>query len=316
MAPHTSEQTNSAHGDQDQLARLEAKINAILPPQYVGCFEDVAPASMGSANLKFDADGRVAWGEIWTTFCHLALAGGPPHRGTLLEAVTGAEAEARPSELCSVRVEIERAIGLTTELKVMASPHPGWIAVRCHDEDMAAWLVRAIVAENIIARHEREVLFLPVGPDFRVEKEIKNVVVSLAKACHYLLDHVEPECRPSGLSGDLAEPPLRDDIAASPAEFQLAALALQKDIHQLTGLEASAASSPAWIGVKCASEEMAVWMQRAIIVEDVLARREDDVVCVPVSLNQPPRPGHEKVVATVAEANRLWLVHATSARGK
>jgi hypothetical protein len=286
---------------------LEAKINAILPPQYVGCFEDVPAGSMGSADLKFNADGRVAWGEIWTTFCHLALAGGPPHRGTLLEAATAAEAEAHPAELNSVVAEITRAIGLTTSLKVVFSPHPGWIAVCCDDAEMAAWLVRAIVAENVMARREHDVLLLPVGPKFRIEKEIKNVVVSLAKSCHYLLDHVEPECRPTGLTGDVVEPPLPDEVSIAPEKYRSAAETLAREIQQVTGLEPETSSSCSWVGIKCESEEMAVWMQRAVMVEDVLARREGDVLCVPVNLRQSPENGRAKVVSAVAEARNLWL---------
>ena len=64
-----------------ELAALDAKINALLPPQYQHCYTTVSPNSMGSAGLKYGPDGRVAWDEIWTTFCDLALAGGPPHRG-------------------------------------------------------------------------------------------------------------------------------------------------------------------------------------------------------------------------------------------
>jgi hypothetical protein len=309
MSTDISKKPNSSRDDREQLDRLVAKINAILPPQYVGCFEDVPSGSMGSASLKYQADGRVAWGEIWTTFCHLALAGGPPHRGALLEAITTAEAEAHPTELRGVRPEIERAIGLTTELPVVATADPAWIAVRCHDADMAAWLVRAIVAENVIARHKAEVLFLPVGPHFRLEKEIKNVVVCLAKTCHYLLDHVEPECRPRGLADSLVEPPLPDELTSSPAKYQSAADQLRQDIRQRTGLVAIESGSPGWIGIRCTSEEMAIWMLRAVMVEGVLARCEGNVLCVPVSRAEEPEHGAPKLIATVVQANQFWLVH-------
>ena len=39
---------------------------------------------MRAAGLKYDADGKVAWDEIWGSFCDLAMAGGPPHKGKLL----------------------------------------------------------------------------------------------------------------------------------------------------------------------------------------------------------------------------------------
>lgn len=58
--------------------------DALLPPRYRGG-RNVSAAPMRSAPLKYDAEGRVAWGEVWQSFCDLALAGRPPHRGTLKE---------------------------------------------------------------------------------------------------------------------------------------------------------------------------------------------------------------------------------------
>ena len=60
------------------METLEARIKTILPPQYQDCYEDVQPVSMGSAGLKYGPDGKVAWNEIWGSFCDLAMAGGPP----------------------------------------------------------------------------------------------------------------------------------------------------------------------------------------------------------------------------------------------
>lgn len=64
---------------------LEERLRIILPEDYRESYEDVQPVSMGSAGLRFDANGKVAWNEMWDTFCDLALAGGPPHKGRLLE---------------------------------------------------------------------------------------------------------------------------------------------------------------------------------------------------------------------------------------
>ncbi|HEY5316195.1 MAG TPA: hypothetical protein VIK18_26945 [Pirellulales bacterium] len=305
-----SEPDHSYPASQEPLLALEARIHAILPPRYVGCFEEVSPASMGSAELKYDAQGRVAWGAIWTTFCHLALAGGPPHRGRLLEPVSVAEAEASPGEQAQVVAEIERALLLTTELPVSPSPRPGWVGIRCHDDDMAGWLVRAIVAENVIARRQQEVLFVPAGPAFRVEQEIKNVVVSVAKACHYLLDHVEPDQRPSGLAGRLVEPPLPSEVLASPGKYLKAARELEQCIRRDTGLNTILGQTQGWIGVDCSSEEMAVWMLRAVVVEDILARCEGNRLCVPIDMSDSPLQPIAKTADAVAQAYRLWKLHA------
>ena len=61
--------------------------------------------------------------------------------------------------------------------------------MRCDDENMALWLLRAIVVENVCVRREGTRLFLPVGPAFQLEKEIKNVITVLAKTYHYWNEH-------------------------------------------------------------------------------------------------------------------------------
>jgi sirohydrochlorin cobaltochelatase len=173
-----------------ELQELERRINAMLPPEYQGRYENVLPQSMGTAGLKFDSDGKVAWDEIWTSFCDLALAGGPPHRGTLLEPVTAAETLAEPEQYQAVVAEIERGIRMVTGLPVVASSTPGWVGVRCQSEEMAIWLMRAIIVENVMVRREREVLYLPAGPRFTLKREIKNVITAIAKTVHYWSAHL------------------------------------------------------------------------------------------------------------------------------
>ncbi|MFO1023067.1 MAG: CbiX/SirB N-terminal domain-containing protein [Planctomycetales bacterium] len=174
-----------------ELQELEQRINALLPPEYKGRFQEVRPRSMGTAKLKYDSQGNVAWDEIWTSFCDLALAGGPPHRGMLLEGVTSEQALAEPEKYQQVVAEIERGIRMVTGLPTLPSKVPGWVGIRCHNEDMAVWLMRAIVVENVMVRREGDILYLPAGPHFRVEKEIKNVITSLAKTVHYWTAHLK-----------------------------------------------------------------------------------------------------------------------------
>ena len=178
---------------------------------------------------------------------------------------------------------------------------------------MAAWLVQAIVAENVIARRDGDALFLPAGPDFRVEKEIKNVVTSVAKTCHYLLDHLPPGHQPEGLDRRLVEPASREEIAAAPEKYVSAASELERGIRQVTRLDTTTEISQGWLGIQCASEEMSVWMLRAVAVEDCLVRREGDLLCVPVSMHSDRRQGTDRVLTVVAQAHRLWCVHAAQA---
>ena len=161
---------------------------AWLPPRYQSD-RAVSAAPMGAAELKFDETGAVAWDTIWTDFCDLAVAGGPPHRATLLEAPTPEQVRADPAGYARVQNELARGLRMVTDLPIVTDGAAGWIGLRCDDEAMALWLLRAILVENVAVRREGKVLFVPVGPDFALEREIKNVVTAVAKTFHYWTEH-------------------------------------------------------------------------------------------------------------------------------
>lgn len=173
------------------LKTLADRQYAMLPNEYAGRLNAVTPSSMGSAQLIYDNEGRVAWDAIWTSFCDLAMAGGPPHRGKLLSNVPEEQIHAHLDDYHSVCAEMRRGITLASGLATCDSNDLGWVGVCCHDEAMAAWMLRAIIVENILVRREGSVLYLPAGPDFRVEKEIKNVITAVAKTTHYWFGHLK-----------------------------------------------------------------------------------------------------------------------------
>jgi urease accessory protein len=159
----------------------------ILPPLYDA--NGANPAPMAAAELKFGEDGRVAWDEMWQSFCDLALAGGPPHRGTLLEPVRIESIAANPADYEVAFAEIERGIALVSGLPTVRSAAPGWIGVECRNETMAVWMLRAIVTENVSVRREGAVLYMPVGPHYKLDQEIRNVITVVAKTHHYWTEH-------------------------------------------------------------------------------------------------------------------------------
>ena len=161
----------------------------ILPPRYQNG-QQVSSAPMGSGPMRYTENGQVAWNEMWTSFCDLALAGGPPHRDTLLEPVPPDEVRADIPAYERVLTEIERGLHLITRLPVIHSERLGWIGLQCDNEEMALWLLRAIIVENVCVRREGATLFLPVGPTFKIEKEIKNVITVVAKTHHYWMEHI------------------------------------------------------------------------------------------------------------------------------
>src|SRR5918993_996643 len=113
--------------DRRALEGLEVRLRAILPEEYQDSYEDVQPVSMGSAGLKYAADGSVAWNEIWGSFCDLAMAGGPPHKGTLLAPGTEAAIDEDFARYDEVVEEICRGIRMVTGLRAYPSPAPGWV---------------------------------------------------------------------------------------------------------------------------------------------------------------------------------------------
>jgi sirohydrochlorin cobaltochelatase len=248
---------------------LDARLRTLLPVEYRDSYESVQPRAMRSAGLKYDADGQVAWDQIWGSFCDLAMAGGPPHKGALLEPGGESEIEPQFGRYDAVVAEICRGIGLATGLRAYASPTVGWVCVTCGDEAMAGWLVRAITMENVAVRRRGAVIELPAAPHFRLEKEIKNVVTVIAKTCHYWVGHI-PDAQRQEIAELLARM-IEESPFVEPDSWRrnarstdrAAASALAGSIHRDTGLRRSNHPYAGWVGVECASVGSAVWMMRA-----------------------------------------------------
>src|SRR5512144_1544539 len=166
---------------QPLVRRGPGRIRELTPPA------SPAAAAMAAAPFVW-REGRPDWGAMWTTFCDLALYGGPPHRGPeqALRAPAAPASDSSPEMLA----ELERGILETTGLE--AGPAgPGLTAVRCESPRMAAWLCAAIILENVDARAEGEQLLLPAGPEFRREDQVKSVITVVAKTHHYWREHLE-----------------------------------------------------------------------------------------------------------------------------
>jgi len=285
------------------------RLRALLPEDYQETYEQIQPVSMGSAGLKFAADGQVAWNEMWATFCDLAMAGGPPHKGALLEPAPRAAVEAAPERYQQVTDEICRGITMVTDLGAYPAPMPGWVHVDCFSEAMAGWLLRAIVMENVSARTEGLVLALPAGPDYRLEKEIKNVVTVIAKTCHYWTGHMwlPQRRRIAALLAAMADeaPVIAPALATDgiPDGHDAAVAALADAVSGETGLSASPQRYVGWFGVECPSVPAAVWMMRLLVAGNVLTRREGTALFAPV--NPVTDPGGRAIARAIARIHRF-----------
>lgn len=301
---------------QRALEDLDFRLRIVLPEEFQDSYEEMQPTPMGSAGLKYAADGSVAWNEIWGSFCDLAMAGGPPHKGTLLEPGTPAEIGARPDRYREVVDEIGRGITMVTELVVREAPALGWVRVTCFSEPMAAWLVRAIGTENVAVRADGMSLDLPASPAFRLEKEIKNVITVIAKTCHYWMGHMPRSQRLAVAKlfaelearTPLVQPAYSIDGLRSEADAGLYA-GIAERVRRDTGMGTSPHQYAGWLGLECGDVPTAVWIMRALVVSNVMSRREGTVVFVPV--NPSADPNGSRVAEAAVRLHRLAAVRGS-----
>lgn len=142
---------------------------------------------MPAAPIVYNEDSSIAWERMWGIYCVLASAGGPPHRGTRLEAQLDADLNSEGYR--TAVAEIVRGIRLVSGLSAQAA-ETGWIAVECGQASKARWLCEQIVQENVASFHRGTRLFVPVGEHFTLRGEIKNVITVVAKTTHYWTEHL------------------------------------------------------------------------------------------------------------------------------
>jgi hypothetical protein len=158
-------------------------------------------------------------------------------------------------------------------------------------------------------REERWIA-LPAGPGFRLEKEVKNVVTVIAKTFHYWDGHMVPaQHRAIGqIFAELAATtPLVTPAMPGGAEgreaCRVSADAVAERLQSRLGLHRSEAGRVGWLAVECPSVRAAVWLMRALVVSNVLARREGKILCLPVDPGEDPVG--ERVVGALEHVHRL-----------
>ena len=299
-----------ADEDRRIFAELEHRLKTLLPEEYRDRYGEVQPVSMGAAGVRYGADGRIAWDQMWGSFCDLAMAGGPPHKGTLLEPASGDEIGADPAAYAAVVAEICRGIMMVTDLEAERSSSQGWVSVQCPTRGMAGWLLRNICMENIAVRADDTTLELPAGPAYRLHKEVKNVITVIAKTAHYWVGHMSVMHRQTIadlIEGMTQESPLvaaaydsnRHDVAV----HESLAARLADAVLRETGLTRSVSPHREWLGLECLTVRTSVSMMQLLAAVNVLSRREGSVLFVPV--NPTVDPDGEIVTSGVALVHRL-----------
>jgi sirohydrochlorin cobaltochelatase len=147
---------------------------------------------MPAGPIVYREDGAVDWSNMWDSFCVLAQEGGPPHREEMLLAPSNPDSTS--DNYIFAVTEIARGIWEVAALTAVPAT-PGWLQILCQSKGQASWLAEAIEEENVQARHEGELLFVPVGDQFELKQEIKNVITAVAKTTHYWQEHLAVEVK-------------------------------------------------------------------------------------------------------------------------
>jgi hypothetical protein len=101
--------------------------------------------------------------------------------GALLDPATSDEAHCSLDRYEAVVDEMKRGIEEATGLPTVTSRILGWVDVQSTDELMAVWLMRAVITENVLARREGNVLYLPASPSFAEGDKTRKVVQAVAR---------------------------------------------------------------------------------------------------------------------------------------
>ena len=142
--------------------------------------------------MVYNADGTVAWEQMWDSFCALASEGGPPHRGNLLEAPD--HEDPTSADYQRVGEELMRGIKLVSGMPASHAT-PGWLSVKCKHAAHARWMSEQIAYEKVQCYAEGDFIFVPIASTFALSGEIKNIVTVIAKTSHYWEDHVLNEVK-------------------------------------------------------------------------------------------------------------------------
>jgi sirohydrochlorin cobaltochelatase len=86
-----------------------------------------------------------------------------------------------PHLTATIAAEIHRQLGL----RCAPETYPGWLGVECPSVRAAIWMMRALVASNVLSRREGTTLFVPINPasDSTGNAVIDTLIHTHALAC-------------------------------------------------------------------------------------------------------------------------------------
>lgn len=88
---------------------------------------------------------------------------------------------------------------------------------------------------------------------------------------------------------------------------------MARGLRLITGWGVVRDAVPGWIGLACPNADAAIWLMRAIIVENVAVRREATTLFLPAGPDFRLAQEIKNVITVVAKTHHYWTEHVQSA---
>ena len=109
--------------------------------------------------------------------------------------------------------------------------------------------------------------------------------------------------------GTLLEPVSPAEIKSNPEAYTQVVAEIERGIQLVTGLTVLHSSTPGWVGVECEEEMMAIWLQQAILAENVSVRRDGSKLYLPAGPAFQVKAEIKNVITVIAKTHHYWQEH-------
>jgi urease accessory protein UreG len=109
--------------------------------------------------------------------------------------------------------------------------------------------------------------------------------------------------------GTLLEPVSLAEVKSNPETYAQVVAEIERGIELVTGLTTLCSPIPGWVGVECEDEMMAIWLQQAILAENVSVRRDGSKLYLPAGPTFQLKAEIKNVITVIAKTHHYWQEH-------